>query len=73
MQGKENDIVFVSTVRSGDGSPRFIDDKRRVNVSLSRAKHSFLVVGDTQLLQSKCVVWKSVLDKYRETETIKYP
>ncbi len=56
MQGKENDIVFASTVRSGDDSPGFIDDKRRVNVSLSKAKHSLFVVGDTQLLRSKCLV-----------------
>ncbi len=49
MQGKENDIIFVSTVRSGNDSPGFIDDQRLVNVALSRAKYSLVVVGDTHL------------------------
>ncbi len=72
VQGKENDIIFVGKVRSGRDSPGFIEDRLRVNVALSRARNSLIVVGDTQLLERKVLVWKSVLDEHKEIESIKY-
>lgn len=60
-QGRENDIVIISCVRSSGGndviksnsinSIGFISDIRRMNVSLTRARYSCWIVGDSNTLQ----------------------
>ena len=45
FQGKECDIVVFSITRT-IGAQRFLADKRRLNVALSRAKDSIYIVGD---------------------------
>lgn len=45
FQGKESDIVIFSTTRT-TGSFRFLSDKRRLNVALSRAKNKVIIVGN---------------------------
>ena len=45
-QGSEADVVILSMVRSGQ-SVGFLRDFQRLNVSLTRARHLQLVVGDT--------------------------
>ena len=54
FQGKEFDIVFLSTVRSNNEKSilkriGFLsDNKSRINVSLSRAKNLMVIVGDSK-------------------------
>lgn len=54
IQGMEFDIVVFSFVRSfSPGSKAkvgFVDDMKRLNVSLSRAKKKLIVIGDMQTL-----------------------
>lgn len=54
IQGKEYDIVIFSFVRSFpidvQGKVGFIDDMRRLNVALSRARKKLLVVGNVETL-----------------------
>ena len=54
IQGMEFDIVIFSFVRSfpekSDKVVGFLDDMRRLNVSLSRAKKKLILVGDKQTL-----------------------
>jgi chemotaxis protein histidine kinase CheA len=45
FQGKEADVVILTTVRVGK-SVGFWSDYRRLNVGLTRAKHGLRVVGD---------------------------
>jgi len=47
FQGREADVVYVSTVRQGD-SVGFLNDRRRLNVALTRARHVLRVVGSTR-------------------------
>ena len=47
FQGKERDVIIFSVTRT-DGSYRFLADKRRLNVALSRAKNKIIIVGDTE-------------------------
>jgi regulator of nonsense transcripts 1 len=47
-QGREFGIVFLSTVRTTYG--KFLSDKRRINVALTRAKHGMVVFGNRQNL-----------------------
>ncbi|EKX45319.1 hypothetical protein GUITHDRAFT_108958 [Guillardia theta CCMP2712] len=65
MQGREAEVVVLSCVRTlAGGSVGFLADRRRVNVAISRARQSLVVIGDEQaLMQNK--LWKSVLSYYR--------
>jgi len=49
FQGRECEIVILSTVRCG-GTIGFLDDYRRTNVSLTRAKRALIVLGSAATL-----------------------
>ncbi|KAK9909662.1 hypothetical protein WJX75_005776 [Coccomyxa subellipsoidea] len=54
FQGREKDIVIFSAVRSSQhrkGKIGFVADERRVNVALTRARASLLVVANFKVLQ----------------------
>lgn len=44
FQGKERDVIIFSVTRT-HGSYRFLADKRRLNVALSRARDRIIIVG----------------------------
>jgi len=51
-QGREKEICIFTTVRSKrKGSIGFVADVRRINVGLSRARSSLLVVGNAAALR----------------------
>lgn len=48
FQGQEREIVYISLVRSNDkGEIGFLNDYRRMNVALTRAKKLLVVIGDS--------------------------
>ena len=60
FQGREEDVVIVSTVRSNPhGGIGFLADSRRMNVAMTRARHSCVVVGNAQCLAAKDRHWRS--------------
>lgn len=62
FQGREKDIIIVSCVRGGSsGGLGFVDDVRRMNVALTRAKFACWVVGDSRALR-KSPHWSAFLD-----------
>lgn len=48
FQGRENEAVIISLVRSNDeGEIGFLADTRRMNVALTRARRKLIVIGDS--------------------------
>jgi len=52
FQGSSKEVVVVSFVATQDLDSPIFEDYRRVNVALSRAKKSLVLVGDEEALRS---------------------
>lgn len=51
FQGQEGDTIIISLVRSNpDGTIGFLQDYRRMNVALTRAKEKLIVIGDSSTI-----------------------
>lgn len=69
IQGREKSIVFLSTVRGENGQAiGFLRDERRMNVAITRAKHSVIIVGHSKLLGENSSAWASLISYCREKE-----
>lgn len=54
VQGEEGDVVILMAVRSTnkqDTNLSFVEDPRRLDVTLTRARHCFWVVGNVDTLK----------------------
>lgn len=79
FQGREVDILILSTVRSSDSYPitskmssssiGFVADIRRMNVALTRARLSLWILGNARTLQ-KNSDWAALLGDARERNLI---
>ncbi|MDY6770747.1 MAG: IGHMBP2 family helicase [Candidatus Nanohaloarchaea archaeon] len=53
FQGREKEVVIISLTRSNEeGRLGFLEDVRRLNVALTRAKRKLIVVGDGETLRT---------------------
>ena len=62
FQGQERDVVILSTVRTRQLG--FLNDRRRLNVAVTRAKFALVVVGNTDLLRTDRY-WNSMIEHYQ--------
>lgn len=64
FQGQERDVIIISLVRDfskKDSGIGFLTSSNRLNVALTRAKHSLLLcISDTSLVSNE--IWKSLLE-----------
>ncbi len=61
FQGAERDIIIYDVVRSDKGKSiiGFLQDYRRINVAFSRAKRLLVIVGDSEYILKRAMLFKS--------------
>ena len=69
-QGREKEAIVLSFVRSNRiGRLGFLEDLRRLNVSLTRAKRKLIIIGDSSTL-SVHPTYKRLIEFVKERETV---
>ena len=52
-QGREKSVIILSLVRSNEQAEvGFLSEARRINVSVTRARRSCIIIGDSETLRS---------------------
>ena len=66
FQGQERDVILISLVRANDeGNIGFLNDLRRMNVAITRARMKLIILGDATTLTSH-PFYKALYEYIRE-------
>lgn len=67
FQGQERDVIFISLVRANDeGQIGFLQDLRRMNVAMTRARMKLVILGEAETLASH-PFYRRLLEHIRQT------
>ena len=66
FQGQERDVILISLVRANsEGNIGFLNDLRRMNVAITRARMKLIILGDATTLTSH-PFYKALYEYIRE-------
>ena len=75
MQGRENDAVLISCVRSSESGAKkgvgFLSDERRLNVAITRGRRQVCVVADSETLGQDAFL-KQLVQYLSNNERVEY-
>jgi len=70
FQGREKDFIILSCVRANEHQGiGFLNDPRRLNVALTRARYGVIIVGSPKAL-SKQPLWNHLLSYFKEQRAL---
>ncbi|XP_008218818.1 PREDICTED: probable helicase MAGATAMA 3 isoform X2 [Prunus mume] len=70
-QGREKDVAIFSCVRASEkGAIGFLADFRRMNVGITRAKSSILVVGSASTLRKGDEHWNNLVESAEKRDSV---
>ena len=70
FQGREKDLIIMSCVRSNENQGiGFLNDARRLNVAITRARYGIIIVGNPKTLAQQ-PVWNNLLQFYKENHVL---
>lgn len=76
FQGREKDVIFLSTVVSGPYVSRFVASPNRLNVAMSRAKKLLIVTGNRRTLTQGNgfgkKLYTNLINLFEETQSIEH-
>ncbi len=70
FQGREKDFIILSCVRSNSKlGVGFLNDPRRLNVALTRARYGLVLIGNPRVLSTQ-PLWHNLLQYFKEKSSL---
>jgi superfamily I DNA and/or RNA helicase len=69
FQGREKDVIIISFVRASGNVGRFINNRSRLNVAITRARKKLIILGNSDVLKTGSFT-KRIFDKIEKDHVV---